>query len=299
MFKPGGPPEHLPNSKDSRTTPEVQADKRAGKKWTAPSGTLGQLTKEALERSRSLAPDSAASRARATDAPGGISLRESLIAESVAVIAEIKRSSPSKGSINLSIDAGRQAEAYTAGGASGISVLTEPRWFGGDDADVAASRRMTTLPILKKDFHVSPVQLIHARQLGCSAALIIVRAIEPALLREMADLARFIQIEIVFEVRSEDELTAAMNAGANMVGVNNRDLETLVIDPTTVERIVPLIPRGCIAIAESGYSTRREIEVAAGAGADAVLVGSSISASPDPVAAVRGLVGVPVTARRG
>jgi indole-3-glycerol phosphate synthase len=214
------------------------------------------------------------------------------------VIAELKRSSPSKGSINPRLDARRQSVAYEEGGASAISVLTEPASFGGSDADVRQVRAATSLPILKKDFHVSEIQLIEARNLGASAALVIVRAIEPARVASLASVARDIGLEILFEVRDENELRTAVDAGAEIIGVNNRDLETLDIDSTTVERILPLIPRDCVAIAESGYSTRKHIEAAARSGADAVLVGSSISAAEDPAAAVRELAGIPTTSRR-
>jgi indole-3-glycerol phosphate synthase len=212
--------------------------------------------------------------------------------DTVAVIAEIKRRSPSKGPINPGIAAGDQALAYAAGGAAALSVLTEPTSFGGDNEDIA-SARVAELPILKKDFHVSEVQLVEAEALGASAALIIVRAIEPARLADLADAAREIDLELLFEVRDESELERALKVGARIIGVNNRNLETLIIDPETVSRILPLIPSSCIAIAESGYSTAADVQRAAQAGADAVLIGSALSASPDPSAAVTLLSSVP------
>ena len=230
--------------------------------------------------------------------PDVASLRDALRKDAVGVIAELKRSSPSKGSINPRLDARRQSVAYEQGGAAAISVLTEPASFGGSDADLGLVRGATALPILKKDFHVSELQLMEARQLGASAALVIVRAIEPSRVSSLAAAAREMELEIVFEIRDEAELRIALEAGAQIIGVNNRDLETLEIDATTVERVMPLIPSDCVAIAESGYSTRRHVEAAARAGADAVLVGSSISAADDPVEAVRELTAVPTTARR-
>jgi indole-3-glycerol phosphate synthase len=195
--------------------------------------------------------------------------------------------------INASIDAGDQAARYEAGGAAAISVLTEPERFGGSNADIIRVRAACSLPILKKDFHVSESQIEEAASLGASAALVIVRAIEPSRLKGLADAASNSGIEILYEVRDEAELVRALNVGAKMVGVNNRNLETLRIDPETVGRIVPLIPRDVIAIAESGYSRRDQVESAAAAGSDAVLVGSSLSGSDDPALAVAAIADVP------
>jgi len=282
----------LPNSKIIRTTPETQGEFA----WAPPVGTLGKLTAEAWVRSRALelkresaglAPDTGLVRP---------SMAQALRGERVAVIAEIKRRSPSKGAINPGIAAAGQARLYASGGAAAISVLTEPTSFGGDNQDIAAARE-AELPILKKDFHVSEVQLAEAQALGASAALLIVRAIDPVHLADLAEAAREIDLELLFEVRDESELERALKVGANMIGVNNRNLETLVIDPQTVRRIVPLIPSTCIAIAESGYSTPADVEKAAAAGADAVLIGSALSASPDPSAAVALLSAVPRKSR--
>jgi indole-3-glycerol phosphate synthase len=219
-------------------------------------------------------------------------LENALRRETVAVIAEVKRSSPSKGSINQAIDASVQAELYASGGAAALSILTEPSRFGGSNDDVTRARS-AELPILKKDFHVSEAQLVEASEIGASAALIIVRAIEPDRLVPMAAAAREIDLEIIFEIRNELELERALEAGATMIGVNNRNLETLEMDPTTVQRILPMIPGGCVAIAESGYSTVDDVRAAADAGADAVLIGSSLSASADPESAVAALASVP------
>jgi len=280
----------LPNSKIIRTAPEAQGDSV----WTPPGGTLGELIASAWSRAAALDLKSLRDAER-----GPIPLlSRALDGDHVQVIAEIKRKSPSKGPINASIDSGGQAAMYEAGGAAAISVLTEPDRFGGSNADLALARASCTLPVLKKDFHVSEGQIMEAAMLGASAALVIVRAIEPSRLAALAKAARESAIELLFEVRDERELERALHAGAIMIGVNNRDLETLQIDPETVTRIVPLIPRDRIAIAESGYSTREEVESAAMAGADAVLVGSSVSASPNPASAVASLAGVPKITRR-
>lgn len=262
--------------------------------WTPPGGTLGELVESAWKRAQAI--DTSGSRdLRAGRVP---SLSAALRGDRVKVIAEIKRSSPSKGIINAAIDAGEQASRYEAGGAAAISVLTEPIRFGGSNSDIARVRKACALPILKKDFHVCESQIEEAAMLGASAALIIVRAIEPTRLERLAAAARDAGIELLYEVRDEAEMVRALNAGATMIGVNNRDLETLRIDSETVGRLVPLIPSDVVAIAESGYSTREQVEIAAAAGSDAVLVGSSLSGAGDPASAVAAIADVSRGSRR-
>jgi indole-3-glycerol phosphate synthase len=278
----------LPNSKIIRTTPEAQANSV----WTPPAGTLGELTRAAWERTHALDAQRNSAGMPPEERLPRPRLEDALRRDTVAVIAELKRKSPSKGDINPGLDALTQARLYASGGAAALSILTEPTRFGGSNDDVGVARE-AGLPILKKDFHVSEAQLVEASETGASAALIIVRAIEPDRLAPMAAAAREIGLEIIFEIRDEAELERALGAGATMIGVNNRNLETLEIDPTTVARILPLIPGACVAIAESGYSTARDVAIAAEAGADAVLIGSSLSASVDPEAAVAALAAVP------
>jgi indole-3-glycerol phosphate synthase len=211
----------------------------------------------------------------------------------------VKRSSPSRGEINPSLDAAAQARAYALGGASAISVLTEGSHFGGSVVDLQNVVAVVEVPVLRKDFHVDPVQLLEARALGASAALLIVRALSPKNLHALADVARQIGLETVIEIRDEAELDRALGAGARVIGINNRDLETLRIDPTTAHRLLPLIPSDVIAIAESGMTNASDVEAVARLGADAVLVGSFVSAAADPAAAVRGLAAIPRVRRRG
>jgi len=212
-------------------------------------------------------------------------------------MAEVKRRSPSKGAIAPDLDAATQARNYAEGGAAAISVLTEPDHFSGSLDDLQAVREAVTVPALKKDFHVRPIQLVEARAAGASAALLIARALDPERLALMMAAGRDLGLELLVEVRDERELERALELGATMIGVNNRDLESLVIDPTTAERLVPRIPSGVVAIAESGVKTRADVERYARCGADAVLVGSSISAASDPTAATRSLAEVPRSAR--
>ncbi|MEP6621434.1 MAG: indole-3-glycerol phosphate synthase TrpC [bacterium] len=260
--------------------------------WSPPSGTLGNIVREAELRAGALVARRAELERACVATPVGPSLREALRGPSVALLTEVKRRSPSKGAIAEGLDAVTQARAYAEGGAAGISVLTEPAHFGGSVDDLVAVRREVALPALKKDFHVQPLQLVEARALGASAALLIVRALDPRTLVLLMDLGRELDLELLVEVRDERELERALAAGATMVGVNNRNLETLEIDPETSNRIIPLIPPDIIAVAESGVRSRADVERYAAVGADAVLVGSSLSASADPVAATRAIAGV-------
>jgi indole-3-glycerol phosphate synthase len=210
------------------------------------------------------------------------------------VIAEIKRRSPSKGAINVSMNAVSRAIEYASAGAAAISVLTEPDRFGGAATDLSDIASGVRVPVLRKDFIVSSVQLYEARALGASAALLIVRALPHSALVELHETGTRIGLDLLVEVRDERELGTALEAGARIIGVNNRDLETLVIERGTVERIVPLIPRGVIAVAESGMTSRSDVERAANAGADAVLIGSAVSAAADAVSAVSSLTEISV-----
>jgi indole-3-glycerol phosphate synthase len=282
----------LPNSYVSRRSTEAQALSA----WAPPSGTLGELTDEARARAATLTPRTAElTRAiEALDRPPGFAA--ALRKERVAIIAEVKRSSPSKGEINTGLDLEKQVRAYGKGGAAAISILTEPRRFGGSNQDLTRARAAVPTPLLKKDFHVEVVQILEARSLGASAALVIARAVPPARLKELIKAGYDFGIEILVEVRDTGELDLALSLDALLIGVNNRNLETLEIDPETSLRLLPLIPREIVAVAESGVKSLEDVTRLAAAGADAVLVGSELSASADPEAAVRALTGVARTA---
>lgn len=265
--------------------------------WTPPGGTLGRIVAEAELRARVLESRSDELGSDAEESLPGPSLERALRGTTVAVIAEVKRRSPSRGAIAERLDAAAQAQAYAAGGAAAVSVLTEPAHFGGTVDDLVAVRAGVAIAALKKDFHVAPIQLVEARALGASAALLIARALSPERLAAMMDTGRSLGLELVVEVRDDDELARALEGGATMVGVNNRDLETLEIDAGTCERLIPRVPAGVLAIAESGMRTRADVERYAACGADAVLVGSMLSSSGDPAAATRALAGVARRAR--
>lgn len=265
--------------------------------WSPPSGTLGRIVEETRERVAVLRTRRPALEAAVRSAGQAPSFAAALSGTDVSIIAEVKRRSPSGGEINASISAAVQARAYRAGGARAISVLTEGAHFGGSPEDLEEIRGAVHLPLLKKDFHVDPLQLLEARVLRASAVLLIARALAPGALLELADTCRELGMDALVEVRDERELELAIRSGAGAIGVNNRNLETLVIDPRVCERLLPLLPPDRVAIYESGVKTRRDAEAAAALGADAILVGSVVSRAADPAAAVRELVGVPRAGR--
>ena len=270
---------------------------QASQPWVAPTGTLGKIIEETAPRVDRLRADAGRLAKAAGDRRVPPSLAQALRRPDVGVIAEIKRKSPSRGWINARLGAAEQASAYAAGGAAAISVLTEPVHFEGSPEDLEAVASATAIPLLKKDFHVDPSQLLEARALGASAVLLIVRALPPDLLKRLVTDADRLCLDAVVEVRDERELEAALSAGASIIGVNNRNLETLEVEPRTVDLVLPHVPAHILAIAESGVATRDDVERVAAAGADAVLVGSALSGAVNPRAAVAAMVGVRRVAR--
>lgn len=215
----------------------------------------------------------------------------------MAVIAEIKRRSPSKGSLNEGIDAAARAVEYERGGAAAISVLTEPDRFGGSLDDLTDVRRAVRIPPLRKDFIVHVAQIAEARSAGACAVLLIARALEPALATDLAAAAGAHGMDVLFEVRDEDELQRGLEIRACAIGINTRNLETLQVDPAVGQRLLRLVPPERVAVYESGVVTRDDVARAAAWGADAVLVGSSLSSVTDGAAAVRALSDVPAVKR--
>jgi len=260
------------------------------RQWSPPTGVLGRILSETAARVAALSSaqrDAAAHAAEsATEAP---SFAEALRGATVAVVAEVKRRSPSRGSIRETMSAAEQGAAYERGGAAAISVLTEPAHFGGSMADLETTRSRVGIPLLCKDFNIDEIQLAQARAAGASAALLIARALAPDRLASMMSEAVRLGLEALVEVRTRDELALAIELGAMVIGINSRDLETLEIDPAVPQRLLPLVPAGLLAIAESGVASRADVEARARWGADAVLVGSVLSASADPERAVREL----------
>jgi indole-3-glycerol phosphate synthase len=207
----------------------------------------------------------------------------------VAVIAEVKRASPSKGDIAPELDAAAQARAYVDGGAAAVSVLTEPERFKGnlgDLADVAALR----VPALRKDFVIDRYQVWEARAAGAAAVLLIVAALDEPGLALLHDEALAAGLDVLVEVHDASEVAAAKRIGAAMVGVNARDLRTFELDPDAFARLRAELPEGVLAVAESAIQGPSDVARAARAGADAVLVGETLVRAADPVAAVAELV---------
>lgn len=213
-----------------------------------------------------------------------------LRAEGVAVIAEVKRASPSRGEIAAIDDPAALAMDYEAGGASVISVLTEGRRFGGSLADLAAVREVVGVPLLRKDFVVSSYQLWEARAFGADMILLIVAAMEQNALVSLVERALSIGLVPLVEVHDEAELERALAAGAEVIGVNARDLTTMEVDRSIFGRLAAQIPDGVIKIAESGVRGTHDLLAYAAAGADAVLVGESLVIGKDPRSAVADLV---------
>jgi len=209
--------------------------------------------------------------------------------ESLCVIAEIKRKSPSKGVLRANLDAAHIASLYEQGGASCLSVLTDEHFFGGSVDDLQIARASTSLPVIRKDFTVSEFDVLDARLMGADCVLLIAAALTDDELSRFHDLAVQIGLEVLVETHDEHELERALNVGATIVGVNQRDLITFEVDHARAERMASLIPPTVVRVAESGVRNSDDARRLRDAGYDAVLVGESIVTSSDPVAAVRDL----------
>jgi len=217
----------------------------------------------------------------------------------VAVIGEIKRRSPSAGSIHSAGEVAGLASSLAAAGATALSVLTEEAHFGGSLDDLSRVVSAVSVPVLRKDFILDPIQLYEARARGAAAVLLIVRILGAGALAELLALARELGLSALVEVHGEGELETALDAGATIVGVNARDLDSLAVDPALVARLLPAVPERCVAVAESGLVSRADVERVAACGADAVLVGTAISGAVDPASALRALLGVTRRPRSG
>ncbi len=217
----------------------------------------------------------------------------------LAVIAEVKRRSPSRGPIDPDLDPASVAADYEAGGAACLSVLTDADSFAGSPGDLAAARAACALPVLRKDFTVSAADVCDARLMGADAVLLIVAALSDQEISAFLTLARELTLDALVEVHDQDELDRALAAGAELVGVNQRDLTTFSVDTGRAERLVGMIPPDVVAVAESGIDSAEGARALADAGYQAVLVGESLVRAADRVGAVRALTGHRVGARPG
>lgn len=237
-------------------------------------------------------------RARLDDAPAAIDFAGRLRQDApMAVIAEIKRASPSKGDIAPCIDAGAQALAYAEAGAAGISVLTEPAWFKGTLQDMRDARNCVDAlgevrpGVLRKDFIIDEYQVVEARAWGADTVLLIVACLDDAALRGLLDVSRALGMEPLVEVANADEMDRAVKAGAQFIGVNNRDLRDFSVDPANAERLAGMAGEGVLLAALSGISERADVERYERAGAQAVLVGETLMRAEDPGEKLRELLG--------
>ncbi|MBV8159388.1 MAG: indole-3-glycerol phosphate synthase TrpC [Acidimicrobiia bacterium] len=217
--------------------------------------------------------------------------RAPLAAPGMSVIAEVKRRSPSKGDLAPGLVPAVLAAAYADGGADCLSVLTDAEFFGGSTEDLTDARAACDLPVLRKDFTVGEADVYDARAMGADAVLLIVAALSTAELPALRLLAHELEMAAVVEVHDEAELARALDAGAQVVGVNQRDLRTFEVDRARAERLAVAIPPGVVKVAESGIGAAQDVSRLAAYGFDAVLVGESLVTAPDPAAAVRNLKG--------
>jgi indole-3-glycerol phosphate synthase len=232
-------------------------------------------------------------RVLAAAAPKPIPFEQSLRRTRPArIIAELKRKSPSKGFIDRDLDITQTAREFTAGGAAALSVLTEGPHFAGSLEDLARARQGSKLPLLRKDFILDEYQVVEARTNGASAILLIVAALEGSRLPELMKLAREMQLDALVEVHDHAELDRALDSGAGLIGINNRDLRTFQVDLATTERLAPIAARsGALVVAESGIQSAQDIRRLSGVGAEAFLVGESLLLAGSRTEAVRGLAG--------
>jgi indole-3-glycerol phosphate synthase len=207
----------------------------------------------------------------------------------VAVIAEVKRASPSKGTLAADLDPARLALTYQDAGAAALSVLTDREFFAGGPEDLIAARAATALPVLRKDFTVGPADVLDARCMGADAVLLIAAALSPAEIAELMALAASVGLDALVEVHDEAEAEQAAAAGAGLIGVNQRDLVTFEVDPARAVRVGSMLPAGVVRVAESGIRDSADVDRLTRAGFDAVLVGEALVTSPDPGAALRAL----------
>jgi indole-3-glycerol phosphate synthase len=212
-------------------------------------------------------------------------------ADGIALIAEVKKASPSKGLIRPDFDPVEIAATYEANGARAVSVLTDERYFKGSACALTQVRQAVDLPILRKDFTVDPYQVYEARAIGADAVLLIVSILSADQLKDYIGLAHSLNLDALVEVHTEDELETALSAEAQIVGINNRDLRTFQTDLSVTEHLIGQMPEDVIAVSESGIHTREDVLRLQKAGADAILVGESLMREPDIGKKLRELLG--------
>src|SRR5687767_5342428 len=258
--------------------------------------TIVAATRRITEMRRDREPLAALERRAAAAAPRG-ALFEAALGQSgrTNVIAECKRRSPSRGVLAADYDPVAIATQYAKGGAAAISVLTEPTFFDGALEHLAAVRAAVDVPLLRKDFIVDDYQLLEARAAGADAALLIVAALEQADLVRLQQRAWDLGLATLVEVHDQEELSRAIDSGARIIGVNNRNLRTLTVDVDASHRLAAQMPRTVIAVSESGLQSRADLASLAAAGYRAFLIGERFMTDPNPARAIAELIGVPVS----
>jgi indole-3-glycerol phosphate synthase len=249
---------------------------------------LAGVREDLAERQQALPLDAVKRMASKQRAPRDVA--RALAGPGVAVIAEVKRASPSAGQLAAIGDPAALARQYEAGGAAMISVLTEQRRFDGSLADLEAVRAAVQIPVLRKDFVVTPYQVWEARAHGADAVLLIVAALEQQVLVSLRERIESLGMVALVEVHDEEEAARALDAGAKVIGVNNRNLRTLEVDRDTFARVAPTLPSSVVRVAESGVRGPHDLLACAAAGADAVLVGEGLVKANEPRQAVADLV---------
>jgi indole-3-glycerol phosphate synthase len=248
-------------------------------------------TREQVARRRDLLPTTELERAvtRRADADPVRSFERALARPGLSLIAEHKRRSPSAGPIREDLALEAVVAAYERGGAAALSILTEGPSFGGSLDDLRAARRATALPLLRKDFIVDPYQVLESFAVGADAILLIVAALPSSELSSLHSEARTLGLTVLVEVHDERELEVALELGAEIIGINNRDLKTLEVDTRRTFELLSRVPGHALTVSESGFSRPEQLDELAAAGVDGVLIGEALMRSPDVEAAARAL----------
>ena len=247
-------------------------------------------TRDEVKRRRKEVPLKDLEKAIERRAEGFRPFSEALTRPGISLIAEHKRRSPSAGKIRKGSKVADVVRAYERGGATALSILTEPFHFGGSLDDLREARANATLPVLRKDFIIDPYQLYEAAAAGADAILLIVAALDDAMLAKLLSLTRALKMDALVEAHDEDEVWRAVNMRAEIIGINNRDLRTFTVDRELAARLRPSIPADRIVVAESGIRNAADVARLRDAGVDAILVGETLMRAPDPAAALRGLL---------
>ena len=253
---------------------------------------LAHKREEVEKRKRKVSEDSFREMARETASPGGLTqaLRQKTGEGSFAVIAELKKASPSKGVLRADFNPSAIAAGYQRGGAAALSVLTDARYFQGGGVVLEFARRGSSLPILRKDFIIDPYQVTETLAMGASGLLLIVAALPGDELGQLHTLARAAGLDVLVEVHDEAEMERAVALGAELIGVNNRNLQTFEVDLATTERLAPMLPESAVLVAESGIHGRADLERLRDCGAGAFLIGEHLMKAEDPGAALAELL---------